>query len=297
MSEPTTGDFTTDEVPPSDVVSAPTGLRVSNLTDTTATVSWTGEGQGVRFEIEVSPGGRRDENALSPYPLTSLTPGSQYTWSVRASKGNEKSEWVAGPAFTTPGTPPPPPVDAPEPPSSLQVSTLTPTSAVLSWNGNVEGARYELQISPSGVSESNAIAPYTTNSLSPSTRYTWHVRTTKGNVSSAWIDGPPFTTPDRPTSAVEKIDAGIPGQLQLSQNYPNPFNPSTKIEFSVPASSYVKLAIYNALGTEVQNLVDGFYHTGRYLVTWNASAFPSGVYFYRLQTQMTVETKRLMLVK
>jgi ribosomal protein L13 len=296
-SEPTKGDFTTDEVPASDVVLAPTGLLVSNLTESTATVSWTGVGQGVRFEIEVSPGAIRDANAQSPYRLTSLTPGTEYTWSVKASKGSGQSEWVAGPSFTTPGTPPPPPAEAPTPPADLQVSALTPTSAVLSWTGNVQGARFELQISPSGVSEPNASAPYTAVSLIPSTRYTWHVRTTKGNVSSAWIEGPSFTTPDRPISAVEKIEGEIPQQLLLSQNYPNPFNPSTNIEFSLPAASDVRLSIYNTLGNEIQRLVDGRYQAGRYLVTWDAAQFPSGVYFYRLQTQRSVETKRLILVK
>ncbi|MDP2884617.1 MAG: fibronectin type III domain-containing protein, partial [Ignavibacteria bacterium] len=296
-SEPTKGDFTTDEIPPSDVVSAPTGLRVSDVTATSASVSWTGVGQGVRFEIEVSPGGIRDANASSPYALTSLSPGTQYTWSVKASKGNAVSEWIAGPTFTTLGTPPPPPADAPDPPAALQVSALTPTSAMLSWTGNIQGARFELQVSPAGIAEPNANAPYTADSLTPSTRYSWYVRTTKGNVSSNWIQGPSFTTPDRPTSAVEKLGSGPANEFVLSQNYPNPFNPATKIEFSLPVSSHVRITIYNALGNLVEVLADQYYAPGRYVTTFEAAGLPTGVYFYRLQTTGFAETKRLMLVK
>jgi photosystem II stability/assembly factor-like uncharacterized protein len=75
----------------------------------------------------------------------------------------------------------------------------------------------------------------------------------------------------------------IPDQVTLSQNYPNPFNPATTIKYSVPAESNVKLIVYNSLGQKVSELVNSVQASGNYQVTWNASDFSSGIYFYTLE--------------
>jgi len=85
--------------------------------------------------------------------------------------------------------------------------------------------------------------------------------------------------------------------FQLFQNYPNPFNPTTTIEFSLPERSFVKLTIYNALGQEVAVLVNEEKQAGIHRLVWNASAYPSGIYFYRLETSKFVETKKMILMK
>jgi hypothetical protein len=97
-------------------------------------------------------------------------------------------------------------------------------------------------------------------------------------------------------SDVKKED-GIPTQYSISQNYPNPFNPTTEITFALPKASHVTLAILDALGRAQAVLVDGERPTGTYSVSWNASNFPSGIYFYRLQAGDFVETKKLVLLK
>jgi len=89
----------------------------------------------------------------------------------------------------------------------------------------------------------------------------------------------------------------IPDEIKLSQNYPNPFNPSTTIKFSLPSSGYATLRIYNALGEEVAVLLNKELTTGTYEVEWNANGLPSGVYFYHLQTEGFVETKKMLLLK
>ncbi len=89
-----------------------------------------------------------------------------------------------------------------------------------------------------------------------------------------------------------------PGSFSLSQNYPNPFNPVTTIKYSVGGSgSQVHLKIYNALGKEVQTLVNENKPAGVYDVTFNASNLPSGIYFYRIITNSFSETKKMILVK
>ncbi|MFC2083754.1 FG-GAP-like repeat-containing protein [Bacteroidota bacterium] len=63
-------------------------------------------------------------------------------------------------------------------------------------------------------------------------------------------------------------------------NYPNPFNPTTKVKFSIPVSSNVKVKIYNTLGQEVITLVNDYFIEGFHEIEWNAENISGGVYFY-----------------
>lgn len=89
----------------------------------------------------------------------------------------------------------------------------------------------------------------------------------------------------------------IPGKYILNQNYPNPFNPSTNIKYQLAKICYVSLRIYDDNGREIETLVNGELLPGSYNVNWNASKYPSGVYFYRLTTDGFSETKKMLLVK
>jgi hypothetical protein len=88
-----------------------------------------------------------------------------------------------------------------------------------------------------------------------------------------------------------------PTSFFLAQNYPNPFNPGTTIEFSLPKPGLVTLKIYNALGEEISTLVAEKRTAGKHTIAWNAAGLPSGVYFYRLQGEGFVETRKLVLMK
>jgi photosystem II stability/assembly factor-like uncharacterized protein len=83
----------------------------------------------------------------------------------------------------------------------------------------------------------------------------------------------------------------------LSQNYPNPFNPSTNIKYAIPNSGFVKLIVLDLLGREVETLINEKQNAGTYEATFNASRYPSGVYFYRLITEGFIDTKKMLLVK
>ena len=89
----------------------------------------------------------------------------------------------------------------------------------------------------------------------------------------------------------------VPTDYKLSQNYPNPFNPATKIQYSIPKASNIKLTIYNILGQRVEVLVDGFRNAGAYEVTWNAKNFPSGIYIYTIETENNLISKKMTLLK
>ena len=85
---------------------------------------------------------------------------------------------------------------------------------------------------------------------------------------------------------------------ELHQNYPNPFNPSTVISWQLATGSSVNLSIYNLLGQKVCTLVSEKQKAGNHNVKWNAGDFPSGIYFYKLETDIGFsQTKKLMLIK
>ena len=124
--------------------------------------------------------------------------------------------------------------------------------------------------------------------------------------------------PLKPRAEAEQ-DPTLPQSYTLSQNYPNPFNPTTTIQYSIPSKEHraksegrgeisalfairTTLNIYNILGQEIRTLVDEPKDAGYYTVTWDGKDsqgqnVSSGVYFYRLQTENFVETKKMVLMR
>ena len=78
---------------------------------------------------------------------------------------------------------------------------------------------------------------------------------------------------------------------------PNPFNPSTTLAYELPGSGEVSISVYNIIGQKVASLVSGRMEAGKHSVTWNAETMPSGTYFIQLQTESTLQVKKLLLVK
>lgn len=99
------------------------------------------------------------------------------------------------------------------------------------------------------------------------------------------------------TIGIEPIGNNIPADFTLHQNYPNPFNPVTNIKFDLPLSSLVKIKVFDISGREIAVLVNENLVTGSYSISWNASNYTSGIYFYKLETENFSETKRMMQVK
>lgn len=81
----------------------------------------------------------------------------------------------------------------------------------------------------------------------------------------------------------------------LGDGHPNPFNPTTEIPFTLPFDTHATLAVFDVAGRCIATLTDGPYTAGRHTVTWDASAFPSGTYYCRLQTAEGSMTRELVL--
>jgi len=109
--------------------------------------------------------------------------------------------------------------------------------------------------------------------------------------SRQWTDVEDETAPER-----------FPDQFSLSDNYPNPFNPETRIGYFVPRSCRLKLEIFNVLGQKIRTLLDEDQAAGENEVVWdgrdeNGGEAASGVYFYRLTAEESVQTKKMVLIR
>jgi hypothetical protein len=88
-----------------------------------------------------------------------------------------------------------------------------------------------------------------------------------------------------------------PDTYSLEQNYPNPFNPATTIRFSVAERQTTSIKVFDMLGRKVATLLDEMKEPGSYTVTFDATGLASGVYFYRVQAGMFVQTRKMLLQK
>ena len=96
---------------------------------------------------------------------------------------------------------------------------------------------------------------------------------------------------------IEVDNTEMPEQYVLEQNYPNPFNPNTSIRFSIPENVPVRLTVYDAMGREVERLLDQVLAPGSYNVQWNGEFVSSGIYFYRIEAGEYVQNRRMILLK
>lgn len=102
---------------------------------------------------------------------------------------------------------------------------------------------------------------------------------------------------DGNATSIKELKNTLPGVFQLGQNYPNPFNPTTRISFSIPVKSNVKLSVYNMIGQKVKDLLNSVMDAGYNEVVFNAGNLPSGIYIYKIETGNFIATKKMILAK
>ncbi len=97
--------------------------------------------------------------------------------------------------------------------------------------------------------------------------------------------------------SVDVENPEAPVTFVLSQNVPNPFNPSTRIGYTLQESQEIRLTVHDLLGRQIDVLDSGFRSAGEHAITWDASAMPSGMYLYRLETAGHAVTRTMVLMK
>jgi photosystem II stability/assembly factor-like uncharacterized protein len=100
------------------------------------------------------------------------------------------------------------------------------------------------------------------------------------------------------------IQLQVPAEFSLEHNYPNPFNPATTIRFGLPEAAQVEVKIFNTLGQEVALIVKALLDAGYHETRFDAAAFSSGVYYYRLEATSVstsgksfTQVRKMILVK
>ena len=94
----------------------------------------------------------------------------------------------------------------------------------------------------------------------------------------------------------------VPVKLLLYNNYPNPFNPITTIQYDLPTVNDVKIVIYNLMGQEIRQWEMQGQTAGTHKVIWDAindqdQSAGAGIYFYRLQADDFVLTRKMVLLR
>ncbi len=93
------------------------------------------------------------------------------------------------------------------------------------------------------------------------------------------------------------INVNSPSEYKLSQNYPNPFNPTTTIKYTIPRDGFVALKVYNSLGQLAAVPVNEYKAAGTYNLEFNGTKFPSGVYYYRMESGGKLMIRKMVLIK
>ncbi|MBV6478261.1 MAG: hypothetical protein HGGPFJEG_01011 [Ignavibacteria bacterium] len=96
---------------------------------------------------------------------------------------------------------------------------------------------------------------------------------------------------------VNNAETSVPENYYLGQNYPNPFNPTTMIEYNLLKSGLIKLTVFDLLSREIAILVDGEQNAGTYKVSFDGMNLSSGIYFYKLEAEDFIETKKMILIR
>ncbi|MDE3058212.1 MAG: family 10 glycosylhydrolase [Bacteroidota bacterium] len=233
--------------------------------------------------------------SANSFAVTGMGGVQKYFWKISASNAGGTSGFSDTRSFTT-AFPLSPLLAAPE-----SVQTNVSLLPLFAWHPTASTTTYRLQVVKGAVFTFLAVdttisdTSFTLNdSLQANTIYSWRVSSGNEYGFSLWSSSWKFKTM---TPAWVALIDQRPSQFTLWQNYPNPFNPATRIRFTLQSSEFTSLKVYNVLGQIVATLVSEEKSPGTYEVELNASALPSGVYIYRLQSGSFVDVKKMLLEK
>ena len=187
---------------------------------------------------------------------------------------------------------------------TVGVGAFTIPPAATGITDGWDAVSLEITIGPTLLADNGKHICIDSSFYPPGGTWKWPDLTDAQNQPQPSWDGPHCFRVFDPSVDVAEVDKGgmLPTDFALAQNYPNPFNPTTIIEFDVPVRSHVTLTVYNMLGQEVVTLVDQGRDAGFHQVDWDGrsssgSSVSSGIYFYKLEADSFVQTKKMMLLK
>ena len=133
--------------------------------------------------------------------------------------------------------------------------------------------------------------------------YSWTVPSINSNKCKIRVGDYPCLYDENPgtfsisTTVPVEVNLADEKSFNLSQNYPNPFNPVTTINYSVPGTGLVNITVFDLLGREVKTLVNSAQIAGEYSVPFDASKLSGGIYYYRITTNQSTMSRKMILLK
>ena len=110
-----------------------------------------------------------------------------------------------------------------------------------------------------------------------------------------------YVSHDSITGTISNIAVGVeehaPAAFVVAQNTPNPFNPATSISFSLARDGDITIDVFNIAGQKVDTVINDYLNAGSHTVTWDASDFSAGVYFYTVKSGEFSKTMKMTLLK
>lgn len=94
-----------------------------------------------------------------------------------------------------------------------------------------------------------------------------------------------------------EVTGTTPNSFSLEQNFPNPFNPTTKINFTLPVESNVKINVYNLLGQKIAEIVNSKFNSGKHSIEFNGANLASGIYIYKIDAEEFTDIKKMQILK
>lgn len=274
-------------------------------------LNWRTIGVGQYYELQIASDPEFNNLVVDSSNITSnvfttdvLSNNSEYYWRVNAGNQAGTSEWSDTLRFLTAS----PYIKILSP--NGQETVITDSTYVIRWQTNAPDAlNIELLhnynvisvIGDSVISATSAYAWKVSSSLQQDSLYKIKI-TSISDPNLTSVSEHTFTIKDQ-LSGVKEMNAVV-NHFKLLQNYPNPFNPTTKIQYSIPKESFVKIKVYDVLGKEIATLVNGKKSTGNYSINFDGINIPSGIYFYRMQAVPVdrqagsfISTKKFILLK
>ena len=268
----------------------PIGLTSSNITNTSATVSWTGVANAdlVSYSLEYKSSSSTwipvtlNTPTSTSANITGLTQGTTYDWRVRATCSAGPGNYVTS-QFTTTA-----PCTAP---TTKPTTAITSSSATVNWNVVGGANNYDVDYSKANTGPWNNVVTATTNlsapisGLSPSTLYYWRVRSNCGTSGSSGYTVDQFTTtaaicpdtyePNESISVAKAIPVntnitasiGTSGDKDYYSFSTNTSQRNIKITLTNLAANY-NLTLYNSNGSVLKT--SSLSGTSNEQVTYNA---------------------------
>jgi len=231
------------------------------------------------------------------YVVTGLAGQKTYYWRVSAANLAGVSAYSQVFSFTT-GFPATPTLALP-----ANNTPNVPVEITLQWHRTASAQKYRVQLARSANFEATAMVvdvadfsdtSYAISQLQLNRFYFWRVNATNAFGTSLWSETWRFKTTT--SSAIAEVSEA-PQHFTLYQNYPNPFNPVTTIAFDLPNEGFVRLKIFDVLGREIVTIIEHDMPPGRHQVPFDGRLVGSGMYYYRLEFEMQVQTRRMLLTK